>query len=92
MKIHFLHFARFIKENYLNDNSKIIEIGSNDGTFLENFMNSNLESIGFEPSANVAAIANKEENLAEIDPYPDNQKIILSPQNPDVIYAAIELA
>jgi methylation protein EvaC len=59
MKIHFLHFARFIKENYLNDNSKIIEIGSNDGTFLENFMNSNLESIGFEPSANVAAIANK---------------------------------
>jgi len=59
MKIHFLHFAEFIKENYLNDNSKIIEIGSNDGTFLENFMNSNLESIGFEPSANVAAIANK---------------------------------
>ena len=59
MKIHFLHFAEFIKENYLNDNSKIIEIGSNDGTFLENFMNSNLESIGFEPSANVADIANK---------------------------------
>jgi len=59
MKIHFLRFAKFIKENYLNDNSKIVEIGSNDGTFLENFMNSNLESIGFEPSANVAAIANK---------------------------------
>ena len=59
MKIHFSRFAKFIKENYLNDNSKIIEIGSNDGTFLENFNNSSLEFVGFEPSSNVAAKANK---------------------------------
>jgi methylation protein EvaC len=59
MKIHFLKYAKFIKDNYLKNNCKIIEIGSNDGTFLKNFMNSNLDFIGFEPSANVAEIANK---------------------------------
>jgi len=59
MKIHFSKYAKFIKDNYLNDNSKIIEIGSNDGTFLENFKNSNLDFVGFEPSSNVAEIANK---------------------------------
>tara|TARA_Y100000389_G_C17460220_1_gene521145 strand:+ start:392 stop:1591 length:1200 start_codon:yes stop_codon:yes gene_type:complete len=59
MKIHFTKYAEFIKNNYLKDNSKIIEIGSNDGTFLKNFKNSNLECIGFEPSSNVADIANK---------------------------------
>ena len=59
MKIHFTKYAEFIKNIYLKDNSKIIEIGSNDGTFLKNFKNSNLECIGFEPSSNVADIANK---------------------------------
>ena len=59
MKIHFSKYAQFIKDNYLNDNSKIIEIGSNDGTFLQNFKNSNLDYVGFEPSANVAEVANK---------------------------------
>ena len=59
MKIHFLKYATFIKDNYLNNNNKIIEIGSNDGTFLENFKDSNLDLVGFEPSSNVAEIANK---------------------------------
>ena len=59
MKIHFSKYAKFIKDNYLKDNSKIIEIGSNDGTFLQNFRNTNLDIIGFEPSSNVAEIANK---------------------------------
>ena len=59
MKIHFSKYAKFIKDNYLKDNSKIIEIGSNDGTFLQNFKNTNLDIIGFEPSSNVAEIANK---------------------------------
>ena len=45
MKIHFSKYATFIKDNYLNNNNKIIEIGSNDGTFLENFKDSNLDFI-----------------------------------------------
>ena len=58
MKFHFKHYSDFIKKNYIQNNSKIIEIGSNDGTFLSNFKNSNLQYVGFEPSGNVARIAN----------------------------------
>jgi methylation protein EvaC len=59
MKLHFHKFSDFLKKNYIKNNSKIIEIGSNDGTFLSNFKNSNLKYIGFEPSSNVAELANK---------------------------------
>ena len=34
--------------------SKFIEVGSNDGTFLKNFVNTDIEYVGFEPSENVA--------------------------------------
>ena len=37
MKNHFKKYADFLKENFLKSNSKIIEIGSNDGTMLKNF-------------------------------------------------------
>ena len=60
MKNHFKLYAQFVKK-YLKTNSKIIEIGSNDGTFLKNFINSPENIVGFEPSKNVAdkAIKNK---------------------------------
>ena len=57
MKKHFRNFSDFIKEKYLNSGSKIIEIGSNDGTFLKNFNNDQHKVIGFEPSKNVADAA-----------------------------------
>ena len=53
MKNHFKEYAKFVKK-YLKPNSKIIEIGSNDGTFLKNFTSSYEKIIGFEPSKNVA--------------------------------------
>ena len=59
MKKHFKNYANFVKKNYLSTNSKIIEIGSNDGTFLSNFDENINNTIGFEPSKNVADIANK---------------------------------
>ena len=59
MKIHFKKYSEFIKKKYLKNNSNIIEIGSNDGTFLSNFKDSNLNYVGFEPSKNVADLANK---------------------------------
>ena len=54
MKLHFRNYADWIKKKYLNSNSKLVEIGSNDGTFLSNFKNSSVDYVGFEPSENVA--------------------------------------
>lgn len=58
MKTHFKSYAEFVKK-YLSTGSKIIEIGSNDGTFLKNFDNSENHILGIEPSKNVADIALK---------------------------------
>ena len=55
---HFKNYANFVKK-YLNTNSKLIEIGSNDGTFLKNFSNNSNNIVGFEPSKNVAELAQK---------------------------------
>ncbi len=54
MKKHFKLFADWLKKEFLKTNSKIIEIGSNDGTLLSNFKNTNIDYVGFEPSLNVA--------------------------------------
>ena len=54
MKTHFKKFADWSLKKYLKSNSKLIEIGSNDGTFLNNFLKTNIDFLGFEPSSNVA--------------------------------------
>ena len=59
MKKHFNQFAHWVKEKYLESGSKLIEVGSNDGTFLENFKNTNINVIGCEPSKPIAELANK---------------------------------
>ena len=48
-----------VKRKILTNGSKLIEVGSNDGTLLENFKNSNINVIGFEPSKTIAELANK---------------------------------
>jgi SAM-dependent methyltransferase len=58
MKKHFNKFAEFVKKKYLKDNSLIIELGSNDGTFLSNFKKN--KSYGFEPSKSVHDVAKKQ--------------------------------
>ena len=57
MKNHFNNFAKFVKKNYLKKDSLIIELGSNDGTFLSHFNKKN--SFGFEPSKSVHNVAKK---------------------------------
>ena len=60
MKHHFMEYANWAKKKFLKKNkTKIIEIGSNDGTFLENFNNSKFDHLGFEPSKNVSDLAKK---------------------------------
>ena len=55
---HFKKYAKWVGK-YLKTNSKIIELGSNDGTFLKNFKNTKIDAIGFEPSKNVHDFAKK---------------------------------
>jgi SAM-dependent methyltransferase len=56
---HFEKYSNWIIDNYPNNNKRLIEIGSNDGTFLSNFKRKNFETIGFEPSSNVSDVAKK---------------------------------
>ena len=56
---HFKSYANWIKKKYPNKLKNLIEIGSNDGTFLKNFDKKKINLIGFEPSENVAKISKK---------------------------------
>ena len=59
MIVHFKEYYSWLKRNFLKSNSKVIEIGSNDGTFLKNFKRGGYTHLGFEPSKNVANISKK---------------------------------
>ncbi len=58
MEKHFAELAKEIEERFLEPNSKVLEIGSNDGIFLKAFKNHKV--LGVEPSQNVAEIAQKQ--------------------------------
>ena len=71
---HFKEFSNICKKRFLKKNSLILEIGSNDGTFLCNFDKN--KSFGFEPSASVHKKA-KKKGLNSINKF-FNQKNISS--------------
>jgi methylation protein EvaC len=61
MKLHFKNYADWIKRYHPNTIKNIIEIGSNDGTFLKNFNSNDYNTLGFEPSGNVAKRASMDD-------------------------------
>ena len=56
---HFKEYSNWIKKKYRKNLKNLIEIGSNDGTFLKNFDRKKINLLGFEPSKNVAQISKK---------------------------------
>ena len=56
---HFKEYSNWVKKYYFKKTRKVIEIGSNDGTFLKNFKSPKTEILGIEPSKNVATVAMK---------------------------------
>lgn len=55
---HFDEYADFLIDRFsLNGDSKIIEIGSNDGVLLKPMLDRGLDIVGFEPSDNISKIA-----------------------------------
>ena len=58
MAAHFQKWAQQVTRERLSpDGSFVVEIGSNDGTFLQHFAAAGVRHLGVEPSANVAAVA-----------------------------------
>ncbi|MCH9633976.1 MAG: UDP-4-amino-4-deoxy-L-arabinose--oxoglutarate aminotransferase [Chlamydiae bacterium] len=58
--LHSKDFSVMITEKLnLNNNSLVIEVGSNDGYLLRNFVNKNIPCIGIEPSSDTARESNK---------------------------------
>jgi SAM-dependent methyltransferase len=48
---------RYIREFKLNQTSRVIEVASNDGYFLQYFNQAGVPSLGIEPAANIAKVA-----------------------------------
>jgi len=58
MQSHFEElYKKFLKNNYINKDKFIIELGCNDGIFLKHSKSHNVKCLGVEPSKNVAEIA-----------------------------------
>lgn len=51
---------RYIEEKSLDANSFVIEVASNDGYLLKNFVQAGVPCLGFEPAANIAEVARKD--------------------------------
>ena len=72
---HFINFAKKIKKDLkLSSNSTVVDIGSNDGIFLDPIQNLGIKSIGVEPAKNIAKIANSK-GLFTIPGYFDNKTV-----------------
>tara|TARA_B100001057_G_scaffold389877_1_gene397708 strand:- start:842 stop:2038 length:1197 start_codon:yes stop_codon:yes gene_type:complete len=65
---HFKNFSNWIKNNYFRNPKNIIEIGSNDGSFIKNFKSRNTNILGIEPSTNVAKVA-KQKGIKTINKF-----------------------
>lgn len=50
---------RYIEDKSLNVGSFVIEVASNDGYLLKNFVQAGVPCLGFEPAANIAEVARK---------------------------------
>ena len=87
---HFKKYSSWVKKNYLKKNKNLVEIGSNDGTFLKNFDSKKTNCIGFEPSLNVANFAKKNgiRTVSKFFTYKNVSKIKKLKGNIDVICAA----
>ena len=87
---HFKQYADWIKKNYFKDVKNLIEIGSNDGTFLKNFNLKKVNNIGIEPSKNVANVAKKNgiKTINNFFNYRNVSKLKNLQNNTDIICAA----
>ena len=87
---HFKDYSLWIKKNYFNKINNVIEIGSNDGSFLENFKSPKIRTLGIEPSKNVADLAKKNgiNTINEFFSFKTTKKLKKFIKKTDIIIAA----
>ena len=74
-KNHFVNTAKELKDDLdLNNKSIVVDIGSNDGVFLDPMEKLGIKSIGVEPAKNIAKIANSRK-LTTIPEYFDKKTV-----------------
>ena len=91
MKEHFKHFANSVIElKDLNKDSFVVEIGSNDGIMLQNFVIDKIPCLGVEPSKNVAQVASDKgiEVITEFFDQPLAESVVRTHQKADAILSA----
>ena len=91
MKEHFKRFADSVSElQDLGENSFVVEVGSNDGIMLQNFVAGGVPCLGVEPSENVAKISMQKgiEVVLEFFDRPLAEKISKTHQKADAILSA----
>ena len=91
MKEHFKHFANSVSElQDLNKDSFVVEIGSNDGIMLQNFVIDKIPCLGVEPSKNVAQVASDKgiEVITEFFDQPLAESVVRTHQKADAILSA----
>ena len=91
MKEHFKRFADSVSElQVLDKSSFVVEIGSNDGIMLQNFVAGGIPCLGVEPSENVAKISMQKgiEVVVEFFDRPLALNISQTHQKADVILSA----
>jgi SAM-dependent methyltransferase len=60
--------TRYVQEFGLNANSLVVEIASNDGYLLQNFLRAGIPCLGIEPAANIAKVA-REKGLETLEEF-----------------------
>ena len=87
---HFKKYSDWLIKKYGKKIENLIEIGSNDGTFLSNFKNNKFNIAGFEPSSNVAKISKKRgiKTINKFFNYENAKKFKKLKNNIDIITAA----
>ena len=89
-RIHFTKMAEDISKDFnLNEDSLVVDVGSNDGILLKGFQKCGVQTIGVEPATNIAEIAQKN-GVETINDFFDNKvanQIIDKKGNADVVTA-----
>jgi len=92
MRIHFKKFSEMVMEEYFINRVDpfVVELGSNDGIMLQNFMDNNFRHLGVEPSSNVGDVAREKgvNTISEFFSLDLAEKIIKESGHADAVICA----